>query len=80
MMADFAYQAGDVFIFGPESRGLPEAMRQTGLVGTAEQILERLGLLARAGVQRVFLQHLVHDDLETVALVGQAIVPEAAAL
>lgn len=26
MMADFAYQAGDVFIFGPESRGLPEAM------------------------------------------------------
>ena len=57
-----------------------EAMRQTGLVGTAEQILERLGMLAEAGVQRVFLQHLVHDDLETVALVGHAIVPQAAAL
>ena len=57
-----------------------EGMRGTRLVGTPERILERLAELGMAGVQRVFLQHLVHDDLETVELVGRAIVPEAASL
>jgi F420-dependent oxidoreductase-like protein len=55
-----------------------DGIRGTRLVGTAEQIVERLGELGDAGVDRVFLQHLVHDDLETVELIGRAVVPEAA--
>jgi hypothetical protein len=30
------------------------------------------------GYERVMLQHLVHDDLETVALIGRELAPAAA--
>jgi F420-dependent oxidoreductase-like protein len=50
------------------------------LVGTVDQVLERLGAFAEAGVDRVLLQHLVHDDLDMVELVGREIVPAVAAL
>jgi F420-dependent oxidoreductase-like protein len=50
------------------------------LVGTVDQVLERLRAFAEAGVQRVFLQHLVHEDLEMVELVGREIVPAVAEL
>jgi F420-dependent oxidoreductase-like protein len=50
------------------------------LTGTVEQVLERLAAYARAGVRRVLMQHLLHDDLETVALIGREIVPAAARL
>jgi F420-dependent oxidoreductase-like protein len=48
-----------------------------GFAGTVDQVLERLADYAEAGVQRVMLQHLVHEDLETVELIGAEIVPEA---
>jgi F420-dependent oxidoreductase-like protein len=57
-----------------------EGMRPTMTAGTVEQVLERLGEYAGVGAERIFLQHLVHDDLETVALIGREIVPEAASL
>jgi F420-dependent oxidoreductase-like protein len=57
-----------------------EGMRPTMTAGTVEQVLERLGEFAGAGAERVMLQHLVHDDLETVALIGSEILPEAASL
>ncbi len=41
------------------------------VVGTVEQACERLREYEAAGVERVMLQHLVHDDLETVALLGE---------
>ena len=50
------------------------------LVGTVEQVVERLRAFAETGVQRVFLQHLVHEDLEMVELVGREIVPGVADL
>jgi F420-dependent oxidoreductase-like protein len=50
------------------------------LVGTVDEVLERLRAFAEAGVQRVFLQHLVHEDLEMVELVGREIVPAVADL
>jgi F420-dependent oxidoreductase-like protein len=55
-----------------------EGMRSSLAVGTTEQVLDRLRAFAGAGVQRVFLQHLVHEDLEAVALIGREVVPEAA--
>jgi alkanesulfonate monooxygenase SsuD/methylene tetrahydromethanopterin reductase-like flavin-dependent oxidoreductase (luciferase family) len=60
--------------------GAIEAWRAEGIVGTVDEVLARLTEYAQAGVQRVLLQHLVHDDLEMVELVGAEIVPAAAAL
>jgi F420-dependent oxidoreductase-like protein len=55
-----------------------ENMRARGVVGTADQAVEALGVLAEAGVDRVMLQHLLHDDLETVELIGKELVPAVA--
>ena len=50
------------------------------LVGTPDTILERLAALSEAGVRRVMFQHLLHEDLDAVALIGSAVAPEAAKL
>jgi F420-dependent oxidoreductase-like protein len=50
------------------------------VVGTVDEILGRLERYAEAGVQRVMLQHLVHEDLESVELIGTEIVRRAASL
>jgi F420-dependent oxidoreductase-like protein len=51
-----------------------------GFAGTVDQVLDRLERYADAGVRRVMLQHLVHEDLETVELIGAELVPGAARL
>ena len=50
------------------------------IAGTPDQVLDRLAAYAKTGIQRVMLQHLVHDDLESLALIGERIIPEAASL
>jgi F420-dependent oxidoreductase-like protein len=57
-----------------------EAWRADRLVGTPDEVLERLGEYANVGIRRVMMQHLLHDDLEAVALIGERIVPAAAGL
>ena len=47
----------------------------TWLTGTPGQVVERLREYEAAGVERVMLQHLVHRDLDTVALLGREVVP-----
>jgi alkanesulfonate monooxygenase SsuD/methylene tetrahydromethanopterin reductase-like flavin-dependent oxidoreductase (luciferase family) len=46
--------------------GLPDAW----IVGTVEQAAEQLHALQSAGLDRVMLQHHLHDDLDAVALIG----------
>ncbi len=41
------------------------------LTGTVEQVAERLAAYERVGVKRAMLQHLVHEDVEMVALLGE---------
>jgi F420-dependent oxidoreductase-like protein len=48
-----------------------ERFRARGLAGTPDELVEGFGRLAEVGVERVALQHIVHEDLETVALIGQ---------
>jgi F420-dependent oxidoreductase-like protein len=48
------------------------------IVGTTEQVIERLNQLAEAGVGRVMLQHLNHADLAMVELIGSELVPAMA--
>lgn len=47
-----------------------EGKRSAWLVGTLDQAAERLDDLATRGVERIMLQHLAHDDLDMVALMG----------
>jgi F420-dependent oxidoreductase-like protein len=49
--------------------------QDNGLVGTVDQVVARLQEYAEAGVERVFLQHLDHADLDMVRLIGEAVVP-----
>jgi F420-dependent oxidoreductase-like protein len=44
------------------------------LAGTVDEVLARLHAYGEAGVERVFLQHLDHTDLEMVRLIGDEIV------
>jgi F420-dependent oxidoreductase-like protein len=45
------------------------------VVGTVERVAEQLRALAQAGVDRVVCQHLLHDDLDAVALIGDRLAP-----
>ena len=45
------------------------------LVGTVDDVVDRLHAYRGAGVERVFLQHLDHSDLDMVRLIGEEIVP-----
>jgi alkanesulfonate monooxygenase SsuD/methylene tetrahydromethanopterin reductase-like flavin-dependent oxidoreductase (luciferase family) len=45
------------------------------LVGSVEEVADRLRALEQAGCERVMLQHLLHDDVEMVALIGRELAP-----
>lgn len=50
----------------------PETLlrREDHVVGTVDEVVARLRDYGRAGVERVFLQHLDHEDLDMVRLIG----------
>jgi F420-dependent oxidoreductase-like protein len=50
--------------------------RANGVAGTPGEILERLAVYEAAGVTRVMLQHLLHDDTDAIALIGSELLPE----
>jgi alkanesulfonate monooxygenase SsuD/methylene tetrahydromethanopterin reductase-like flavin-dependent oxidoreductase (luciferase family) len=56
--------AGDVAAY---VAGLPDSW----IVGTLEAVREQLAALEEAGVERVMFQHLLHRDLDGVALLGE---------
>jgi alkanesulfonate monooxygenase SsuD/methylene tetrahydromethanopterin reductase-like flavin-dependent oxidoreductase (luciferase family) len=60
----------------------PEALlaerRDRWLVGTVEEVAERIEELRAIGVARVFLQHLNRSDDAMVALVGDRLLPAVA--
>jgi F420-dependent oxidoreductase-like protein len=48
------------------------------IVGTADSAAGQLAALKEAGVSRVLCQHLLHDDLDAVALIGERLAPAVA--
>jgi F420-dependent oxidoreductase-like protein len=59
----------------------PDALREAEpawIVGTLDEAAAQLEALRDAGVQRVMLQHLVHDELDTVRLIGRELAPRVA--
>ncbi|HKE80649.1 MAG TPA: TIGR03560 family F420-dependent LLM class oxidoreductase [Solirubrobacteraceae bacterium] len=41
------------------------------IVGTVEQVAEQMAALRDAGLDRLMCQHLLHDDVEAIALIGR---------
>jgi alkanesulfonate monooxygenase SsuD/methylene tetrahydromethanopterin reductase-like flavin-dependent oxidoreductase (luciferase family) len=67
--------------FQGDPRGADDVLADPGeewLVGTVEEVAERLDAFAAAGVARVMLKHLDHRDVEMVRLIGERLVPVAA--
>ena len=52
-----------------------EANADRWLVGTVDQVVERLRAFADAGVCRVMCQHVAHTDLDMVELLGRQVAP-----
>jgi F420-dependent oxidoreductase-like protein len=50
------------------------------LTGTVDAVLDQVGEYARAGVERILLQHWVHRDIETVELIGRRLRPAIEAI
>lgn len=51
------------------------ALPESWIAGTVGEALDQLRDLAAAGVSRVMAQHLLHDDLDAIALIGRQIAP-----
>ncbi len=64
--------------FGREPQAVLDRYGEFGPVGTVEQVVERLQQIEELGYERVMLQHLAHQDLDTVALVGRELAPAVA--
>jgi len=56
---------------GGDPEGLVAAPPPHWLLGTVDQLAERLRELEQAGVTRVMLQHLAHRDVDMVAVLGE---------
>ena len=54
---------------------LVRARRPEHLIGTVEEVAERLRRYEAAGVTRVMCQHLVHEDLDMVETLGRELAP-----
>jgi len=63
---------------GREPQQVLDRYGEFGPVGTVEQVVERLKQTEELGYERVMLQHLAHQDLDTVALIGRELAPAVA--
>jgi F420-dependent oxidoreductase-like protein len=81
--ADLLARARGVLRTIGEENGDPEEFLRSRddawLVGTVDEIAAKLGAFEEAGVERVYLQHLAHDDLDMVALLGAEVAPAVVA-
>ncbi len=54
----------------PDTASLLSGPASTWIVGTSDEVVDRLRALRRAGVSRVMLQHLLFEDVDAVAEIG----------
>ena len=55
--------------------GWIEGLGDAWIVGTVDEVVDHLGRFEEAGVTRVMLQHLAHEDIEMVHLIGEEVAP-----
>jgi len=75
-LQDSARRVGARFGRGPKE--VLERYGERGPVGTVEQVVEWLKMIEEIGYDRVMLQHLAHEDLDTVAIIGRELAPALA--
>jgi F420-dependent oxidoreductase-like protein len=61
-------EPGDLHAYAAELAG-------NWIVGTVDEVVARLREYEAAGIQRVFLQHLAHRDLDMVELLARDVIP-----
>jgi F420-dependent oxidoreductase-like protein len=61
---------------GPDPETLVAERRDRWLVGSVEEVAERIESLRALGVTRIFLQHLNHGDDDMVELIAHRLLPE----
>jgi F420-dependent oxidoreductase-like protein len=79
--ADCERHARGVYELAPRDASFDDwlrARRAGAIVGTVDEVVEHLRRLTELGVDGVMLQHLAHDDLESVELIGREIAPAVA--
>lgn len=62
---------------GADAQAWMRSRRPRYLIGTPEQVLERIGAYEAAGVQRLVLQDWLPTDLDQVSLLAREVVPRA---
>lgn len=50
-----------------------ERARRAQVIGTVDEAVDRIGGLSEAGLDRIMLQHLMHTDVEMVAVLGEVV-------
>ncbi len=60
---------------GADADALAASPPEAWIVGTLEDAAEQLAIRRDAGVSRVMCQHLLHDDIDAVALLGAELAP-----
>jgi len=53
-------------------------LSESTIQGTVEEAVEQLRALEEAGLHRVMCQHLLHRDLEAIAVIGREVAPQVA--
>ena len=54
---------------------LIERRADTWIIGTPDEAVARLRSLEKLGVERIYLQHLAHESVEMVSLIGAEVAP-----
>ena len=54
----------------------PDELRENGLAGTPDEVVDRIGRYAEAGAQRIYLQLLDLSDLDHLELVASEVAPQ----
>jgi alkanesulfonate monooxygenase SsuD/methylene tetrahydromethanopterin reductase-like flavin-dependent oxidoreductase (luciferase family) len=74
--AEFEERARRIYDLSPRQSSFADWLRERrtgGILGTVDEVVERLQRLESLGVDGVMLQHLRHEDLDSVALIGREI-------
>jgi alkanesulfonate monooxygenase SsuD/methylene tetrahydromethanopterin reductase-like flavin-dependent oxidoreductase (luciferase family) len=60
---------------GDDGEAFIAGLRESTILGTVEEAVEQLRELEQAGLTRIMGQHLLHRDLDAVALMGREVAP-----
>jgi len=63
---------------GDDGEAFLAGVRESAIVGTVPEAIEQLQALEQAGLTRIMGQHLLHRDLDAIALMGRELIPALA--